>query len=346
MLDALLKEIDLQKNFLENECIETIYFGGGTPSVLSADEINRIIDRITSVNKQIALKEVTLETNPDDLSSEKIRALRSTPVNRFSIGIQSFFDEDLKWMNRAHNSKEAEFCIKGSQDAGFENLTIDLIYGYPLLSEQKWLSNINRSIGMGIPHISCYSMTVEPKTALASFIRKGEQPKMDDEQSAQHFLTLTSQLQNAGFEHYEISNFAKDAQYSMHNTNYWKGVKYLGIGPSAHSFDGCTRQWNIANNAHYITALSKGEIPAEKEILTNRERVNEYIMTSLRTMWGIQISKLEKEFSHVYPEIIKYTQQFIDKGWVNKTEKSICLTTEGKLYADYISSELFIEDEF
>lgn len=347
MLDAVNKEIEIQRSFFDNEKIETIYFGGGTPSLLSIDEINRITDTIHQHFSVAENIEVTLETNPDDLSAQHIKNLKQTIINRFSIGIQSFFDEDLKWMNRAHKSSQAEFAVKASQDAGFENITADLIYGYPILSDKKWNHNIQRLIDFKIPHISCYSMTVEPQTALASFINKGNQKPMDEAQSARQFLQLIKKLTSNGFEHYEISNFALSKQYSKHNTNYWKGIKYLGIGPSAHSFNGKNRQWNIANNALYIAELLKNKIPAEQETLSNKDLVNEYIMTSLRTCWGLNLEKVKADFNQAISEIIaKQATSFCQKNWLENKNDTLLLTTEGKLYADHIAAELFIEDEF
>lgn len=347
MLEAIQQEINLQKQFLGDEFIETIYFGGGTPSLLSADEINRMLDAVRENFIVSDQNEVTLEANPDDLTFQRIRELRNTPVNRFSIGIQSFYDEDLKWMNRAHNSAEAEFSVKTLQDAGFENITIDLIYGYPLLSDEKWKANIKTTIDLEIPHISCYSMTVEPQTALASFINKGKQKAMDEAQSAHQFVYLMEELATNGFEHYEISNFAKPGKHSIHNTNYWKGVKYLGIGPSAHSFDGQNRQWNLANNMGYLSALAKKEIPAEKEMLSTKDRLNEYIMTSLRTMWGMSLQRIAENFGNDIANRMKEeATPFFEKEWLRINENTIYLTPNGKLYADHIASELFIEDEF
>ena len=346
MLAAIQKEISLQRYFFDGEKIETIYFGGGTPSLLNAEDINSIIDEITKYYDCSNLREVTLEANPDDLSVQKISFLKQTPINRFSIGIQSFFDEDLLWMNRAHLGKEAESAVKASQDAGFENITVDLIYGFPLLSNEKWKRNIKQVLEMQIPHISCYSMTVEPQTALASFIKKGKDKPMDDTKSVEQFLFLSQSLQENGFEHYEISNFAKDNKYSIHNTNYWKGIKYLGIGPSSHSFDGENRQWNVANNVKYMQSLAKGIIPSEKERLSTKDRINEYLMTSLRTMWGIDLKKMEKDFGAYYDAIYRGMEPFFGKGWVEQHDNRVILTTKGKLYADYIAAELFIEDEF
>ena len=345
MLQAMHIELDLQKNYLDGQTIETIYFGGGTPSVLDAREIGALIDKIGSLHSVTSNPEITLEANPDDLNSEKVKALKQTPVNRFSIGIQSFFEEDLRWMNRAHNATEAESSIKRVQDAGFENITVDLIYGYPLLTDDKWKLNIAKIIDFEVPHVSAYSMTVEQRTALASFIKKGKQAPMNDSQSAEQFQMLIERLNDAGFEHYEISNFAKQGKYSRHNSNYWKGVSYLGIGPSAHSFNGDTRRWNIANNAKYIEALFNGHISAETEELTIKDRVNEYIMTSLRTIWGMDLNKISTDFGSDYKNRIgKDLQTFTDKKFVKINENVVTLTSEGKLFADHIASELFVEE--
>ncbi|MDO3640442.1 radical SAM family heme chaperone HemW [Mucilaginibacter sp. L3T2-6] len=341
LLQALIKEINLQKTYLAGETIETIYFGGGTPSILSAGELNQLTETITSLHTVGSNAEITIEANPDDLDKAKLQALRQTDINRFSIGIQSFFDDDLTWMNRVHRAAEAEASVKRAQDAGFENITVDLIYGYPLLTEAKWKHNLDKVFELDIPHVSSYSMTVEPQTALASFIKKKKQPAMDEQQSAEQFTILMDAMQNHGFEHYEISNFAKPGHYSRHNSNYWKGVKYLGIGPSAHSFNGETRQWNIANNSKYTQALEKSEVPAEIEVLTENDRLNEYIMTSLRTMWGLDLNNLNAIAKGASDDLIKDAQPFFEKGWVQQSENKITLSREGKLYADHIASELF-----
>ncbi len=341
LLQALVKEIGLQKTYLGNETIETIYFGGGTPSLLKADELNLLINTITNLHTVSANAEITIEANPDDLDKEKLQALRQTEINRFSIGIQSFFDDDLQWMNRVHRSDGAEAAVKRAQDAGFENITIDLIYGYPLLSDQKWKFNLDKVFELDVPHVSSYSMTVEPQTALASFIKKKKQAAMDDQQSAAQFILLMEAMQSHGFEHYEISNFCKPGHYSRHNSNYWRGVKYLGIGPSAHSYNGETRQWNVANNAKYIQSLEKGEIPAEVELLTETDRLNEYIMTSLRTIWGLDLNKLNNIASGASSELNKAAQTFFERQWIEQKDEVICLTQTGKLYADNIASELF-----
>ena len=343
MLKALRRELLLRKNYLGNQAIETIYFGGGTPSLLSANELQMLLGEIVDQFDVSSDAEITIEANPDDLNPQRVKELRQTLINRFSIGIQSFFEEDLRWMNRAHTAIEAQSSIKRVQDAGFENITADLIYGYPLLSNPKWEHNIQELIQLHIPHISSYSMTVEPATALSAFIKKGEQKAMDEGQSAAQFLILMEQLKEAGFEHYEISNFAKPGSYSKHNSNYWEGVSYLGIGPSAHSFNGESRQWNISNNAKYIDQIQNGKIPSEIEVLTKENRINEYIMTSLRTSKGMDLNKIKDQFGSDYANEIKNNlEPLIEKNWILMTEQLITLTTDGKLFADHIASELFI----
>ena len=346
MVKALRSEIILRKDYTGQEQIETIYFGGGTPSLLSADELQVLISEITNHYPVSSSAEITLEANPDDLNPQKVKELRQTLINRFSIGVQSFFEEDLKWMNRAHNAREAQSAVKRVQDAGFENITVDLIYGYPLLSDDKWKSNIQQLIELQVPHISSYSITVEPATALASFIHSGKQKPMDETQSAGQFLMLMEQLQEAGFEHYEISNFAKPGMYSRHNSNYWQGVPYLGIGPSAHSYNGDTRQWNVSNNSRYIEAIQQKKIPSEIETLSTENRVNEFIMTSLRTSWGMNLDTISKQFGSDYAaEIQNGLEPFLDKSWIITKDQIVTLTTEGKLFADHIASELFINQK-
>ncbi len=341
MVLALQKEIALQKNYLAGDTVETIYFGGGTPSLLTTEEINRIIGLVTETHVVADGAEITLEANPDDLDRDKLKLLRETPINRLSIGVQSFYDEDLRWMNRAHRAIEAETCIKRAQDLGFENLTADLIYGFPLLTEQKWAHNIQTMMAMLIPHISAYGITVEPKTPLASFIKNKKQAAMDDRLAAEQFEILMETMHQNGYEHYEISNFCKPGHYSKHNTNYWQGVKYLGIGPSAHSFNGGERSWNVANNVKYLKAIEGDKIPAETEVLTENNRLNEYIMTSLRTMWGLDLQKIDKIASAASAEVLNLAEPFFEKEWLTKKENTLYLSPKGKLYADYIASELF-----
>ncbi|MBB2146681.1 radical SAM family heme chaperone HemW [Pedobacter sp. LMG 31464] len=345
MTDAICTEIRLKKDRI-TEQIGSIYFGGGTPSVLSAASLQQIFDTLTECFSISANAEITIEANPDDLDAKKINELRQLPINRFSIGIQSFFNEDLVWMNRAHNADEAINCIKRSQDAGFENLSIDLIYGYPLLTDEKLLSNIQTILSLQTPHISAYSLTVEARTALANAIQKGKQTPINEEQSASQFLILTDQLTKNNFEHYEISNYSLPSKYAVHNTNYWKGVPYLGIGPSAHGFDGFNRYINIANNAKYLSALTSQKLAEDIEELSEIDRFNEYIMTSLRTMWGTDLQKITTDFGKNYAEqTFKQIKPFIDNGRLVLNNNIIHLTHEGKLFADGIASELFATDE-
>jgi oxygen-independent coproporphyrinogen-3 oxidase len=346
MVEAICKEIILKKNRLAQQQIGSIYFGGGTPSVLPTAALQQILATIENHFSISSDAEITIETNPDDLTASKIAELRKLPVNRFSIGTQSFFNEDLVWMNRAHNSQEATDCIKRSQDAGFENLTIDLIYGYPLLTNEKWQTNIQTAIGLQVPHLSAYSLTVEPKTALAHAIEKGKQPDVNDEQSAEQFMMLINTVTANGFEHYEISNYSLPGKYAVHNTNYWKGVPYLGIGPSAHGFDGHDRYINIANNAKYMESLFKGELPETVEQLSQVDKFNEYVMTSLRTMWGLDLEKVAKDFGKNYvDQTQKLIKDFVADGQLINDGNVIKLTNKGKLFADGIAAELFMDEE-
>lgn len=345
MTDAICNEIIMKKDRITDH-VGSIYFGGGTPSLLPQKSFEKIFNTLTTHFSIAADAEITIETNPDDLDAKKIAELRQLPVNRFSIGVQSFFNEDLIWMNRAHNSTEAETCIKRSQDAGFENLSIDLIYGYPLLTDEKWHSNIAKAIELQTPHISAYSLTVEPRTALAAAIKKGKQIPVNDEQSASQFISLIHKLGIAGFDHYEISNFSLPGRHAVHNTNYWRGVPYLGIGPSAHGFNSNIRYLNIANNAKYITQLAAGKLAETVEELDIYDRFNEYIMTSLRTMWGTDLKKIETDFGKVFLADTKVNiKPFIQRNWLTAENDKLILTSDGKLFADYIASELFLLDE-
>ncbi|NGM62415.1 radical SAM family heme chaperone HemW [Sphingobacterium sp. SGG-5] len=342
LLAAMHKEIELRSDYLEDRSVQSIYFGGGTPSILQPEEIQKLIDSIAIRFDVTPDAEITLEANPDDLDIHQVKALRATPINRFSIGIQSFYEEDLRWMNRAHNAQDADASIKRVQDAGFANITCDLIYGYPLLTNEKWATNMSKLIELQVPHVSSYAMTVEKRTALDHFIRQGKTSPMDDEQSAEQMLMLIETLTGNGFEHYEISNFAKGGMYARHNTNYWKGKHYLGIGPSAHSFNGISRSWNIANNARYISAIGKGTSFQETELLSLQDRTNEYVMTSLRTMWGVDLSYFEHEFGKDSLQgILKEAQPFIISGQLVQDDTALILSKQGKLMADHIISALF-----
>lgn len=342
LLEAMNREIILQKDYLQGATVETIYFGGGTPSLLSHAEIELIMETIHHHHNVAADAEVTLEANPDDLDIKKIIELRRSPVNRLSIGIQSFYEEDLQWMNRAHNAVEAHSALENLLFHGFENITVDLIYGYPLLDNEKWADNIQKVLSLGIPHLSAYGMTVETKTALHSMIAKGKYPPMDEQQSAEQFLFLIDTLTANGYEHYEISNFAKAGRYARHNSNYWKGVPYLGIGPSAHSYNGGQRSWNAANNHKYVQAIAEGILPQESEVLSSIDQLNEYIMVSLRTIWGMELDYIETHFgSDKLLEISRQMSHYIASRHLKQTNGTITLTKKGKLMADKIAADLF-----
>lgn len=344
LLQAMLLEIELRASYLENKKVESLYFGGGTPSILQAKEIDSLIGQVAKYFEISSDAEITLEANPDDLDRKKVQELRGTEINRFSIGIQSFYEEDLKWMNRAHNSEEGKSSIMRVQDAGFENITCDLIYGYPLLTNNKWRSNMQELINLEVPHISSYSMTVEKKTALAHLINTGKTAALNEDQSAEQMLMLIDTFTSSGYEHYEISNFAKPGKYARHNSNYWKGKSYLGIGPSAHSFNGASRSWNIANNTLYIKGILSKELALETELLSKHDRFNEYVMTSLRTKWGVDKKYVQQEFGDDYlNSILKTIEEYVyNKEVLISDEGIITLSPSGKLLADQIAADLFI----
>ncbi len=345
MLMALEKEILMRKEYLQQEPIETIYFGGGTPSILEIGEIKRLLDVVFENFEVDNNAEITLEANPDDLLALKVFEFRNSPINRFSIGIQSFFEDDLKWMNRAHNAQEADAAVKRVQDAGFENITVDLIFGFPLLSEAKWNQNIKKTIALQVPHISAYSMAVEPDTALGKFIKKGIEKPMDDSQSAHQFIKISEELTKHGYDHYEISSYSFPGHHSRHNSNYWKGIPYLGIGPSAHSFNGQNRHWNMRNNALYMKSIGKNEFPSEEEILTETNKLNEYILTSLRMKTGIDLDYIENRFgADASHHLHTHAQKYLDTQKLAIVANRMILTLDGKLYADYIASELFMTE--
>ncbi len=341
MITAIISEISMRKNELGNEVIQTIYFGGGTPSVLSNDEIQHIIDAVYENFDVVSNPEITLEANPDDLSGDRIVELSQSRINRLSIGIQSFFEEDLKLMNRAHNAKQAEECIAEAVKY-FDNISIDLIYGIPNMSNERWLQNVEKALSFGVPHISSYALTVEPKTALHTFIQKGIVAPPNDEVAQQHFLLLVDALEANGFVHYELSNFGKEGYFSQNNTAYWLGKKYLGIGPSAHSYNGISRSWNIANNALYLKAIQVNELPLEREELTVTDRYNEYIMTGLRTIWGVSAERVQQEFGEVYyNHLIREIAEFVNNGLLSFEGGVLKTTRKGKFLADGIASDLF-----
>lgn len=320
-----------------------MYIGGGTPSLLSSNELNSLFDTILQTYTIDSAAEITLEANPDDLTLQSLHNLRQTPINRLSIGIQSFNDVDLQFMNRAHNAQQADFCIKAAQDVGFDNLSIDLIYGSPTTTNLIWEQNLDKALAYQIPHLSCYCLTVEPKTALDSFVKHQKVPPVNEEQAAQQFEQLINRTTQAGYLHYEISNFCLPNRFAQHNSSYWKGNDYLGIGPSAHSFNQTSRQWNVANNAQYIKAINQGIIPAEIEQLSITQRFNEYLLTSLRTIWGCSLTHIKQHFGDAF---VAYLQKAIlpFEDFIVQKNETLFLNNKGKLLADKITSELFWAD--
>jgi oxygen-independent coproporphyrinogen-3 oxidase len=341
---ALLKETELQQDYLKGQPIETIYFGGGTPSILPIADLRLAIGTIKNCFDVAQGAEITLEANPDDITNEKLLQWKQIGINRFSIGIQSFFDEDLQWMNRVHSSSEAIDCIEKVKATGFDNYTIDLIYGTPTLSNEKWKANVEKAIALNVPHLSCYALTVEPQTALQKMIALKKKEEVDTERQSTQFLLLMDWLEAAGYEHYEISNFAKPGHRSKHNSSYWQGKHYLGLGPSAHSFNGSTRHWNIGNNALYIQSLKQNKIPFETEELSEVQQLNEYIMTSLRTMEGIDLNYINGKWKMEKGALIKQRfLKYIQSGSGMIQDEKLVLTKKGKLFADGIAADLFFD---
>ena len=342
MISALVKEIEIRKNELNNDVIETIYFGGGTPSVLNTSEIQQLIDAVYKNHTVVDAPEITLEANPDDLYEEKIIAFSKSPINRLSIGIQSFFEKDLKLMNRAHNSYEAKKCLSVATRY-FKNISVDLIYGIPDCTNQEWKQNIQTALSFGVPHISSYALTVEPKTALETLIAKGKIKNVDDEKAQEQFNILIDELDKADFIHYETSNFGKEGFFSKNNSSYWLGKSYLGIGPSAHSFNGKQRSWNVRNNAKYIKSIQGNKLPIEREILSISDRYNEYIMTGLRTIWGVSLEKIKNDFGLSYVEYLEnQSKKHIEQELLYIENQVLKTTQKGKFLSDGISSDLFI----
>jgi oxygen-independent coproporphyrinogen-3 oxidase len=341
LVNALTKELELRKDEFKNTTVETIYFGGGTPSLLTNDELQFIIDAVYKNYEVSKDPEITLEANPDDLSKDRIIALSKSRINRLSIGIQSFFEADLKLMNRAHNSEEAKSCLEEATKH-FDNISLDLIYGVPGASNEQWLANIEMALSFNVPHISSYALTVEPKTALASFIKKGIIDNVDDEQAHDQFHILKDKLEAEGFVHYELSNFGKDGYFSKNNSAYWQGKSYLGIGPSAHSFNGKQRGWNVKNNSKYIKSIEDGQLPIEIETLTKTDQYNEYVMTGLRTIWGVSFHKVEADFGADYKDyLIDQSEIFIKQHLLYIEDAHLRVTKKGQFLCDGIASELF-----
>ena len=341
MVLAIAKELQMRKTEFLNEVVETIYFGGGTPSVLTSEEIEFLIKEVYSHYAVVENPEITLEANPDDLCSERIIELSKSHINRLSIGIQSFFEDDLKMMNRAHNSVEAQKCLEEATQY-FDNISLDLIYGIPGMSNEKWKQNIEKALSFGIPHISSYALTVESKTALNKLIQTGKIAKPNDESAQEHFAILIEALEANDFIHYELSNFGKPNYFSKNNSAYWLGKKYLGIGPSAHSYDGISRSWNVSNNSLYLKSIQEGKLPNEIEILSVTDRYNEYIMTGLRTIWGVSLGRIETEFGSEYLEYLyKQADKFLSDDLLSINDNILKPTSKGKFLTDGIASDLF-----
>jgi oxygen-independent coproporphyrinogen-3 oxidase len=340
LVAALLGEMELRKHYLDKESVETIYFGGGTPSLLDTHDLELLVKKVYSTYTVTPAAEITIETNPDDVTEPRVTEWKAAGVNRLSIGVQSFFEEDLRWMNRAHSAQEAVRCVELAIKH-FDHITIDLIYGIPSLTNEKWKSNVNRSIALGVPHLSCYALTVEPKTPLDKMIRTHQTPNINPDDQLEQFLLLMEWMNDAGYEHYEISNFARPGFRSRHNSSYWQGKKYIGIGPSAHSFDNISRQWNVSNNHIYIDTIQKGNVPYEKEILTPVQKLNEYIMTSLRTIEGLDLNRLPD--ATLIHELEVASRKFVQRGLMVQDNKHLRLTQKGKLVADGIAADLFFD---
>lgn len=339
----MMKAINMEISLLAASgsfTVDTIYFGGGTPSILSNEDVAEVLN---SISKNYVINqdaEITIEANPDDISDEKLKNWKLEGINRLSIGIQSFFEEDLKWMSRAHNADQAKRSLDKALEL-FDNITIDLIYGTPGLTNEKWIKNLNTAFELGVPHLSCYALTIEPQTPLSKLIKLHKKEDINQEHQSEQFQLLTKQTHEAGYEHYEISNFAKPGFRSRHNSSYWQGKPYIGIGPSAHSYNGYKRSWNVANNQKYIDAISTGKLPTEEEVLTPIQRFNETIMISLRTIDGIQLHQFSEQEKN---KILFGAEIYVHRGWLQITDGRIVLTKEGKFYADGIASDLFFEE--
>lgn len=339
----MVAELEQRHSYLEDKRIETIYFGGGTPSLLTEREGAVILEKIYRLYDVSRDAEITMECNPDDLSEEKLKELKRLEVNRLSIGLQSFNEEELVWMNRAHTARESEASVKRAQDRGFENITIDLIYGSKFSNSRNWKSTLDKAIGLDVKHISSYNLTIEEKTKLGHDFHKKKEAAIDDELSSEMFLEMIDRLGRNGFVHYEISNFGKEGFFSIHNSNYWKGRHYLGLGPSAHSFDGVSRQWNVANNAAYIKKVNEGAGYFDKEVLNEKERFNEYMLIALRTMWGIDMAYLKAHFDDtLVKDFVAQVARFVEDGTVILKDHAYTLTEKGKLLADRIAGDLFV----
>lgn len=341
LVAAICKELVLRKTEIKGE-IQTVYFGGGTPSLLTLEELQQIFDAIYANFKVSENPEVTLEANPDDLTKDVILQLSRSPINRLSIGVQSFFQGDLKMMNRAHNASEAMSSIKEASRY-FDNISIDLIYGIPGMSKERWQENLKIALSLKVPHLSCYALTVEPRTALETFIKKGIVPPIEDDVAEEHYKLLLTASEAAGYENYEFSNFSIEGYHSQNNTAYWQGKAYLGIGPSAHSYDGDTRSWNINNNTKYIKGIEAGLLPIEREVLSKKDKFNEYIMTGLRTKWGVSFEKIENDFGKKFHDyLLEQAEEPLSKKLLLLEDNVLKVSKNGKFLSDGIASNLFL----
>jgi len=344
MTEAIVSEIELQRNYLPDQYVETIYFGGGTPSLLTESQLNMLLNAVYRNFTVAPNAEITLEANPDDLDRKKTEQFKNAGINRLSIGIQSFHEQHLQFLNRVHSAPEAANCVRIAQDSGITNISIDLIYAIPATDHSILLEDIRKASDLDVAHISAYCLTIEPQTTFGNWLKKNKIKPIDEEFAAGQFEILVSSLAENGYEQYEISNFARNQQYSRHNSSYWKQRPYLGVGPSAHSYNGTGRQYNVSNNARYLEAIQKGIIPATTETLTSADQTNEYILTGLRTKWGVKVEKLELLSQGVFTvQNGKRLENMMTKGWIKNESGSILLTEPGKLFADRIASDLFID---
>ncbi|PLK44588.1 radical SAM family heme chaperone HemW [Emticicia sp. TH156] len=343
MAAAICKEIELQAGYLSQKHLETIYFGGGTPSLLSPQELGDIFDTIKKYYTIADDAEITLEANPDDISQPLLKNLQALGFNRLSIGIQSFYPDHLLKLNRIHNASEAENSVKLAQDMGFENLTIDLIYAIPSESHAIWLNDLEKALALNVPHISSYCLTIEEKTVFGKWLKLNKIPPINEDFASEQFRILVDTLETAGYEQYEISNFCRNGRYSRHNSSYWKRHEYLGVGPSAHSYNGVSRQYNIANNAAYLRAIQTGTVPAEYELLSKADQLNDYLLTGLRTKWGCAIAEINKLAGNNWQQTNRYTlDKYLTQQMLTIENETLTLTKAGKLFADRIASDLFM----
>jgi oxygen-independent coproporphyrinogen-3 oxidase len=343
IVNALVREASLRKDYIANETVSTIYLGGGTPSVLSVAELGTILDQLRICYNTDPDCELTVELNPDDVTPAYLEGLKKLNINRISIGVQSWRDADLKLLNRRHDSAQAERALRESLEAGFENISIDLIYGIPGMSLEEWGSILDFTFSFGIKHLSAYHLTFEAGTVFGKMLEKGLISEIDEEESVALFNLLIEKAEAAGFVHYEISNFGKPGYFSIHNSNYWKQVNYIGLGPSAHSFNGYSRQWNVRDLKGYIKSVSSGKRFYEQEDLGLKARFNEYVMTSLRTMWGIDLDYVERTFEKEgYDYVVNLAGKFKDYGLIKQEKKNLVLTNQGKIISDNIISEFMI----